>query len=98
MSQPQTPPSDRKHGTVTPPPPPGSSARTEGAAPTTRTNGTPEEKTRISRKVYICTGDVREFKNAAEAEKFLNTDPNAPKEFAVIKGTKIEKKQKVSLR
>lgn len=43
-------------------------------------------------------GKVHEFKNAAEAEKFLNKDPSAPKEFVVIKGKKVEKKAKVSLR
>ncbi len=57
-----------------------------------------DAKTRVSRKVYIVTGDIREFKNAAEAERFLNADENAPREFAVIKGLRVEKKQKVSLR
>ena len=50
-------------------------------------------------KVYIVVGEVREFKNAGEAEKFLNKDPAAPKgDFTVIKGKKVEKKAKVSLR
>lgn len=56
-----------------------------------------ETKTRQSRKVYIVTGETKEFKNAAEAEKFLNSD-GAPRDFTVIKGLKVEKKQKVSLR
>ncbi len=66
---------------------------------------TPEERIKAeeaialkSRKVYIITGPVLEFKNAAEAEKFLNGDPTAPTDFTVIKGQKVVKKQKTSLR
>jgi hypothetical protein len=53
---------------------------------------------RKARKIFIVTGTVREFKNAREAEKFLNGDQSAPSDYTVIKGTKTEKKQKISLR
>lgn len=56
------------------------------------------EAAKKSRKVYIVVGTVLEFGNAAAAEKFLNQDASAPKDFTVIKGSKIEKKQKTSLR
>lgn len=97
--QPQTQKDDKKHNGAPAP------AKTEAAKPEAKTEAAkPAEKTegeapkRESRKVYIVVGEIREFKNAAEAEKFLNTDPTAPKDFAVIKGLKVEKKQKVSLR
>jgi hypothetical protein len=57
-----------------------------------------EKEKRGSRKVFIVVGDVHAFKSAAEAEKFLNTDPAAPRDFTVIKGTAVEQKQRVSLR
>lgn len=58
---------------------------------------TDEKKKREGRKVYIVVGEIKEFKNKAEAEKFLNT-AEAPTDFTVVVGNKIEKKQKVSLR
>ena len=57
-----------------------------------------EKEKRASRKVYIVVGGVKEFKSAVEAEKYLNTDPAAPRDFTVIKGTAVEQKQRVSLR
>ena len=105
-TQTQTQPSAPKtHGAIAQAPTPVKTADTKAAIKTdTKTENKAEAKTddaeakRTARKVYIVTGDIREFKNAAEAEKFLNADPSAPKEFTVIKGLKVEKKQKVSLR
>ena len=57
----------------------------------------PKEK-RAGRKVYVVVGDVRAFKSVVDAEKFLNTDPTAPRDFTVIRGMAVEKKQRVSLR
>ena len=57
-----------------------------------------EKEKRASRKVYIVVGGVKEFKSAAEAEKYLNSDPAAPRDFTVIKGPAVEQKQRVSLR
>lgn len=68
-------------------------AATDAAAPAA-TDAEPKERQRV----YIVVGQVHEFKNASEAEKFLNKDPAAPKDFVVIKGKKVEKKAKVSLR
>lgn len=68
-------------------------AATDAAAPAA-TDAEPKERQRV----YIVGGQVHEFKNASEAEKFLNKDPAAPKDFVVIKGKKVEKKAKVSLR
>ena len=72
---------------------PAAPAATDAAAPAA-TDAEPKERQRV----YIVVGQVHEFKNASEAEKFLNKDPSAPKEFVVIKGKKVEKKAKVSLR
>lgn len=81
-------------------PTPAASPATDAAAPATdaaataATDAEPKERQRV----YIVVGTIHEFKNASEAEKFLNKDPAAPKEFVVIKGKKVEKKAKVSLR
>jgi len=48
-------------------------------------------------KVFIVIGEVHEFPTAAAAEKFLN-QPNGPTKFSVLKGHKVESKQRVSLR
>ena len=48
-------------------------------------------------KLFIVVGEVHEFPTAAKAEAFLN-QPNGPKQFTVIRGHKIESKQKVTLR
>jgi hypothetical protein len=55
------------------------------------------EKAANRSKVYIVVGDVHEFATAAQAEKFLN-QPDAPKKFTVLRGHKVESKQRVSLR
>jgi hypothetical protein len=68
---------------------------TDGSA----TGASPDAEPKERQKVYIVVGEVHEFKNASEAEKFLNKDAAAPLgDFTVIKGKKVEKKAKVSLR
>ena len=58
-----------------------------------------DKKARAGRKVYIVSGQVLEFGNAAEAEKFLNAPATGPQvDFQVIKGNLVSKKQRVSLR
>jgi len=67
----------------------------------------PEEKAaRSPRKVFIVGSpsgtaiapSIIEFSSRADAEKYLNTDPNAPKDFRVFVGTEVLRKQKISLR
>ncbi len=53
-------------------------------------------KKRTPKKVFICVGEVREFKNNRDAEIFLNSD-NAPASFHVIKGNELARRQRVSL-
>lgn len=99
------PAADTKAPTATPAPKadaaPASAAPTAtpaaegGTAAAAATDAEPKER----QKVYIVVGEVREFKNPGEAEKFLNKDPEAPKgDYVVIKGKKVERKAKVSLR
>ncbi len=60
--------------------------------------GASEEAKATNRsKLYIVVGEVHEFSTAAKAEAFLN-QPNGPKQFVVIRGHKVESKQKVTLR
>lgn len=58
---------------------------------------TNEDKKANRSKLFIVVGEVHEFTSAAQAEKFLN-QPDAPGKFTVIRGHKIESKQRVSLR
>lgn len=51
---------------------------------------------RVPKKVYIVIGNVHEFKNNREAEKFLN-DGEAPSNFRVIKGNELMRRQRVAL-
>lgn len=99
---------DAKAGTAAPPTKADASASTgatvpvvdkaEGVLPDTSETAEEEEK-KERQKVYIIVGQVREFKNPAEAEKFLNKDPAAPKgDYVVIKGKQVVRKAKVSLR
>jgi len=70
-------------------------------APLNNTDGTDAAAAEAKNppKVYIVVGEIHEFKSFGEAEKFLNKSDDAPKgDFTVIKGKKIEKKAKVSLR
>ncbi len=79
--------------------PPVAPSETAGAAaPAGAPVPTEEKEKRASRKVYVVEGGVRAFKSAVEAEKYLNTDPAAPRDFTVIKGLAVEQKQRVSLR
>lgn len=48
-------------------------------------------------KLFIVVGEIHEFDTAAKAEKFLN-QPDAPAKFTVLRGHKVESKQRVSLR
>lgn len=95
---------DKKPGTAngnTPPPTPAaaSSKPTDNRPPAGELGNTnaADKPKRERQKVHIVVGEVKEFKNKAEAEKFLNS-AEAPKDFIVITGHKVEKKQKVSLR
>lgn len=56
-----------------------------------------DKKERVSRKVYVAVGEIKEFDSARLAEKFLNS-PEAPSSYAVIRGNRIDTKKKVSLR
>lgn len=85
---------DKKQGSAPAPaaakppttPPPAAAATTE------------EPKTpRIPSRVFIAVGEVKEFANRGEAEKFLN-GPDAPKEFTAIKGTRVANKNRVTLK
>lgn len=53
-------------------------------------------KKRTTRNVYVCVGEVREFPNNREAEKYLNED-GAPTSFDVIKGNRLVRRQRVTL-
>jgi hypothetical protein len=50
-----------------------------------------------ARKIFIVVGDIHEFETPAKAEKFLNTE-GAPQAYAVIRGNRINRSTKVSLR
>ncbi len=56
-----------------------------------------ESKKKGSSRVYIAVGAVHEFDTVAKAEKFLNAE-GAPTEYTVLRGKKISKSTKVSLR
>ena len=55
------------------------------------------KKERNGSKVYVVVGTVHEFESVNKAEKFLNGE-GAPTDYAVIRGKKISKSTKVSLR
>ncbi len=55
------------------------------------------KKERNGSKVYVVVGTVHEFESVNKAEKFLNAE-GAPTDYAVIRGKKISKSTKVSLR
>jgi hypothetical protein len=55
------------------------------------------QATRASRKVYIVVGEFHEFESASAAEKFLNGE-GAPKNYAVLRGSRIGTSQKIHLR
>jgi hypothetical protein len=55
------------------------------------------KKERNGSKVYVVVGTVHEFESVNKAEKFLNSE-GAPSNYEVIRGKKIGKSTKVSLR
>ena len=59
--------------------------------------GSDETKETNRSKFYVVVGEVHEFPTAAKAEAYLN-HPSGPKQFSVIRGHKVESKQKVTLR
>ena len=48
-------------------------------------------------RIFIAVGDVLEFETAAKAEKYLNAE-GAPQAYAVIRGKRINRSTKVTLR
>lgn len=50
-----------------------------------------------SSKIFVAVGDIHEFETAAKAEKFLNAE-GAPQAYAVIRGKRINRSTKVTLR
>lgn len=56
-----------------------------------------EKKQRGARKVYVVVGQVHEFETVAKAEKFLNAE-GAPADYTVLRGNRIARSTKVSLR
>lgn len=91
-----TKPADEKPAETTAAPP-ASAATSSPPSTTTATTAAADKKARTGRKVYIVVGSIHEFGNTAEAEKFLNASA-AIGDFTVIRGNKVEKKQKISLR
>lgn len=94
---------DKKSGTAQPPPPPNGNKATDNRPPAGQT-GAKTKGPRTERKVYViylATGggsiNIVDFKSRSEAEKFLN-GVDAPREFDVFVGQRIERKQRVSLR
>lgn len=56
-----------------------------------------EPKAKGGSKIFVTVGTVYEFDTVSKAEKFLNED-NAPAEFTVLRGKRIGRSTKVSLR
>jgi hypothetical protein len=79
-------------------PPPAAAPSNGKPTPAATPSAEAPKRKAAPRKVYICVGDVKELESITEAEKYLNGDPAAPREFTVIKGLRIDKKQRVSLR
>lgn len=92
-------PQQSSHRPATTPPPPPAAATSNGE----------KQKERTPRKVFVifapvmtrldvvATPIIKEFKTRLLAEEFLNS-ADAPKDFDVIVGQRIERKQKVTLR
>jgi hypothetical protein len=68
-----------------------------GAKPDDKKPDDEAKKERNGSKVYVVVGTVHEFESVNKAEKFLNGE-GAPTDYAVIRGKKISKSTKVSLR
>lgn len=87
----QTPPASAQA-----PAPPPAAPTTQGDKP--EPDGQAAEGKSANRsKIFIVVGEIHEFASAAQAEKFLN-QPGAPSKFTVLRGHKVESKQRVSLR
>jgi hypothetical protein len=99
MAQPQTAPKDNKNA-VKPPPNGAKDAKDakDDKAPDVTTSAVAETPKRLAKKIFIITGEIREFANARDAEVFLNEDEDVPETFQVIKGNLVTQRQKVSLR
>jgi len=94
MATPQTQtPKDSKPAAK--PPTNGANGAKDTETTTTETEETPK---RAKKYIFIVTGQIKQFENAREAEAFLNSGEDVPETFEVIKGSRIEQKQKVSLR
>ena len=78
---------------------------TDNRPPATQLGAQDDKKKapRVAKQVFViyapvmvaldvtATPVIKEFKNRAEAEKWLNTDATAPKDFTVIIGNKLER-------
>ena len=72
-------------------------AAAAGAKPDDKKPDDEAKKERNGSKVYVVVGTVHEFESVNKAEKFLNAE-GAPTDYSVIRGKKISKSTKVSLR
>jgi hypothetical protein len=86
-------PTSSSKPTATAPKPASSSGPTTPPGDATAEAG----KRKVTRKVYVCFGQVIKFDSVLDAEKYLNGE-GAPQEVTIIKGAAVEKKLKVSLR
>lgn len=71
--------------------------KTAAAKPDDKKPDDEAKKERNGSKVYVVVGTVHEFESVNKAEKFLNAE-GAPTDYSVIRGKKISKSTKVSLR
>jgi hypothetical protein len=76
---------------------PDDKAAATGAKPDDKKADDEAKKERNGSKVYVVVGTVHEFESVNKAEKFLNGE-GAPTDYSVIRGKKITKSTKVSLR
>ncbi len=96
---PSTPPPSPGATPKSPTPGPAASAvlANEASDDSSAGDADKDEKDANRSKLYIVVGEVHEFSTAAQAEKFLN-QPGAPAKFQVLRGKRVESKQRVSLR
>lgn len=69
----------------------------KAAGATTGAGAEPAASKGPGSKIYVSTGPVLEFDTVAKAEKYLN-GPDAPSDYAVLRGKRIGTSKKVSLR
>lgn len=67
------------------------------SAPAAADDKKADDKKANHSKVYVVVGQVLEFETPIKAEKFLN-GPDAPTEYAVIRGKRVGTNKRVSLR